>query len=98
MTDPSDVRVRCRELRKRGLGLILFAFPQSLANVASYNYALNSVNAVPTAWDTAPTTASDPKFRENGNNWDNTVLPGVLGTPAQQPHTINTLARLKPTP
>lgn len=95
MTDPIEVRKRCRELRKRGYGLILFAFPQDWNNVASYNFVLNANHSVPPAFDTTPTSASDPEFKKNGNAWDGTILPGALGVPKQAPHTLNTVDRLK---
>jgi hypothetical protein len=95
MTDPSELRRRCRELRKRGYGLILFAFPQNWGNVASYNFVLNANHSVPTAFDDKPSSASDPEFQKTGNAWDGTIPPATLGVPRQQPHTLNTLDRLK---
>lgn len=102
MIEPSEIRRRCRELRKRAYGLILFAFPQDSVNlphywgnVASYNFVLNANHSVPTAFDDKPSSASDPEFRKSGNAWDGTILPATLGVPRQEPHTLNTLDRLK---
>jgi hypothetical protein len=100
MTDERDIRRRCRELRRRGYGLILFAFPEKETKsfwdkVKTYNFALNADHDVPEAFDDKPTQASDPEFQKNGNPWDGTIVPAKRTVPRQQPHTLNTMDRLK---
>jgi hypothetical protein len=106
MTDPVEIRKRCLELRKRGFGLIIFAFPAGPGGgmpssaaiksfwdtVATYNYALNSVK--PPVATFAATPSSDPSFNASSPS-DNTTKPSVISVPRQVPHTKDSIDRLK---
>jgi hypothetical protein len=101
----SDVEIltRCREIRRRGMGLIVFAmqvtdFDNFFRRVAKWNWMLNAQVEPPAGWENNPTVAgsasgSDPKFDPN-SPFDNTVLPGTISVPRQIPHTAESVARL----
>jgi hypothetical protein len=106
MTDPVEIRKRCLELRQRGFGLVIFAFPAALDggmpsaaqiksfwdNVASYNYALNSTTMPAATFAASP--SSDPDFHP-ASPADNTTKPSVISVPRQVPHTKDSIDRLK---
>ncbi len=97
--DDVEIRKRCRDLRKRGAGLCIFAmftgqFAQFWQRIASFNWVLNAKVEPPAAFDTDPTSKGDPAFNPS-SPWDGTIEPGTVSQPRQVPHTTASVARLK---
>lgn len=97
--DDVEIRQRCRELRKRGLGLCIFAmftggFAAFWQRIATLNWVLNARVPPPAAFDRDPTSRGDPAF-DPANPWVNTIEPGTVSVPRQVPHTTLSVARLK---
>ncbi len=97
MDDETEVRRRCIELRKRGVGLIIFAFPRNdptrfWKKVKTYNYALNSIK--PVSEDFATNPGSDKNFNPS-DAAQNTLKPSIKSQPLQVPHDEMSLKRLK---
>ncbi|HZS42588.1 MAG TPA: hypothetical protein VFF06_37415 [Polyangia bacterium] len=98
MDDDVEIRQRCRELRKRGLGLCIFAMftgglPAFWQRIATFNWVLNAKVPPPAAFDRDPTPNGDPAFNP-AQPWVGTVEPGTLAQPRQVPHTALSIARL----
>jgi hypothetical protein len=103
LTDPAEIRGRCRMLRTKGVGLILFAMSTSAnpaevnnfwAEVASYNWVLNKAKGLPPlGFDKNPTSKGDPDYDPNKPSVG-TNKPAVLSTPRQMPHTKESLQRM----
>ena len=95
---------RCREMRKAGVGLILFAMTSSSnqadldrfwQNVATYNWVLNkSGGPPPAAFDTDPTSRGDPEY-DPSNPSVGTNRPAIQSQPRQWPLTAEAQKRME---
>ena len=97
MDDNAEVRSRCLELRKRGVGLIIFAFPENPSptfwtRVKECNFALNAIKEPDPGFVDNPSAESTFKPASPSAN---TILPAQVSRPDQAPHTESSLQRMK---
>jgi hypothetical protein len=87
---PSELAARCREMRARGTGLILFGMSNP-TDVAKYNYVLNGL----TPTDPNDDATGAYKDFDPSNPSKNTAMPSKETVPRQSAHTKISLERLK---